>query len=443
MADLIDLSSRIIDSGTADEPVNRITNQLSEIADGVAIVESFSHSVIVDTADGLVVFDTSGKRTGERVVEALRGWSKSEIHTVVYTHGHVDHVGGSGAFVADAESHRHRGPTFVGHESIPRRFARYRLTDGYNRVINARQFGGVSKAAVGSVGLGDGTPFLPDDTAELDVAYANQLTVPVGELSLDLRHARGETDDHTWTWIPSKKMIAAGDLMIWNFPNCGNPQKVQRYPAEWAVALREMASMGAELFVPAHGLPIGGAARISSVLNIIAETLEQLLAKVLDAMNAGAPLDEVVQECRVPHERLALPYLRPLYDEPEFVVRNIWRQYGGWWDGDPAALKPPPGAALAAEVATLAGGAVSLADRAVALADAGELRVACQLAEWAAKAEPESVDIHRTRAAVYEMRREAEASLMAKGIFASAVAESQLAIDPDGDVTDRRPSTLW
>ena len=52
----------------------------------------------------------------------------------------------------------------------------------------------------------------------------------------------------------------AGDFVIWNFPNAGNPQKVQRYPSEWAAALREMIAAGPELLVPAHGLPIAGAA---------------------------------------------------------------------------------------------------------------------------------------------------------------------------------------
>ena len=38
MADLLSLSARIIDSGTADEPTNRVTQELSEVADGVAVV---------------------------------------------------------------------------------------------------------------------------------------------------------------------------------------------------------------------------------------------------------------------------------------------------------------------------------------------------------------------------------------------------------------------
>src|SRR5205085_9528348 len=68
----------------------------------------------------------------------------------------------------------------------------------------------------------------------------------LGDLTFELRHARGETDDATWTWIPERKIVAPGDLFIWAAPNAGNPQKVQRYCGEWAVALREMSALGAE-----------------------------------------------------------------------------------------------------------------------------------------------------------------------------------------------------
>lgn len=39
MGDLLELSSRVIDSGVADAPVNRVTEELSELADDLAIVE--------------------------------------------------------------------------------------------------------------------------------------------------------------------------------------------------------------------------------------------------------------------------------------------------------------------------------------------------------------------------------------------------------------------
>jgi alkyl sulfatase BDS1-like metallo-beta-lactamase superfamily hydrolase len=134
----------------------------------------------------------------------------------------------------------------------------------------------------------------------------------------------------------------------------------------------------------------------------------------------------------VPDDVLALPWLRPIYDEPEFVVRNVWRQFGGWWDGNPARLKPASDATVAAEVAALAGGPGVLADSARRAADAGELRLACQLAEWAVQSAPDDAEAHAARADVYGERRRREASLMAKGVFGQAERESRVQAEGPG-----------
>jgi len=195
--------------------------------------------------------------------------------------------------------------------------------------------------------------------------------------------------------------------------------------------MRAMAAQGAELFLPAHGLPIAGRARIGKVLTDVAEVLEKLVGDTIAMMNEGARLNEIVHEVFVDPDALARPWLRPLYDEPEFVVRNIWRLYGGWYDGNPASLKPARETALAAELAALAGGSDKLADRALALADE-DIRLACHLAEFAVQAAPDSAHAHGARAEIFQRRRELETSLMAKGVFGSAANESKAKLAEDG-----------
>ena len=126
-------------------------------------------------------------------------------------------------------------------------------------------------------------------------------------------------------------------------------------------------------------------------------------------MNAGARLDEIIHTVQAPAHLIEKPYLRPTYDEPEFVVRNVWRLYGGWYDGNPAHLKPAPEADLAAELAALAGGVEALARRALELADAGDFRLACDLAELAALAAPDDKAVHAARGDVFGRRAETEA----------------------------------
>jgi alkyl sulfatase BDS1-like metallo-beta-lactamase superfamily hydrolase len=106
------------------------------------------------------------------------------------------------------------------------------------------------------------------------------------------------------------------------------------------------------------------------------------------------------------------------------VVRNIWRLYGGWYDGNPANLKPARDVDLAREMSTLAGGADVLAARTESLAGDGNFRLACHLVEMATLADPDSTLIHGIRSAIYKARVKAETSLMATGIYRAAHLDS-------------------
>lgn len=386
---------------TAEPPMYPVMSH-EEVADRSLFVSSFANVTALRTDDGLVLVDAGGPMLAAQVHGAVRSWSDEPVRAVVYTHGHVDHVVGVERFEAEE-----RGPfTVYGHEAVADRFARYAISGGYNACVNARQF---------QVQVAWPTRFrAPDET------YRDERVLTVGGERVELHHARGETDDATWVWLPGRKLLCAGDLFIWAAPNAGNPQKVQRYPREWAVALRAMAALDAEVMLPGHGLPIYGRERIARALGETAALLEFLHDETLARMNAGMRLDDIVREVLAPSELLARPYLRPFYDEPEFVVRNVWRLYGGWWDGDPTRLQPAPAAALARELCALGGGAAAMAARAMALAEAGDLAMACHLADYAALAAPDDGAIAETRREVFGRRALAATSLMARGIYTDA-----------------------
>ncbi|HMQ27394.1 MAG TPA: alkyl sulfatase dimerization domain-containing protein, partial [Acidimicrobiales bacterium] len=391
--DLLELSRAILhgDGGVEKRHPMAAGNRLCEVGDGTAMVESFANVAAFTTGDGLVLVDTGSAFTAAAVHEAVRGWTDEAFDTAVYTHGHIDHVFGTAVFDAENVELGRPAATVLAHEEIDHRFDRYALTAGYNGVINQRQFQ---------------LPAFewPTDYRRPDVTYRDQLDVTVGDTRFELHHARGETDDATWVWVPDRKVVCPGDLIIWCAPNAGNPQKVQRFAKDWAVALRAMAGLGAELMLPGHGLPVAGAEDIAMVLNDTAAYLDSLHDQTLALMNEGARLDDILHTVRPPADLESRPYLQPVYDEPEFIVRNVWRLYGGWYDGNPAHLKPAPDASFAAELAALAGGVGALARRAAELAEAGDLRLAGPLAELATQAPPDDADAPRVRAEVNEAR---------------------------------------
>jgi alkyl sulfatase BDS1-like metallo-beta-lactamase superfamily hydrolase len=240
--------------------------------------------------------------------------------------------------------------------------------------------------------------------------------------------------------------LCCGDLFIWASPNAGNPQKVQRYPREWAEALRRMLELDAEFLLPGHGLPVIGADRVRQALGDTADLLTSLVDQTLAVMNAGGRLDDAIHSVSPPADLEQRPYLRPVYDEPEFIVHTVWRQYGGWWDGNPASLKPAPERALAQELAALAGGPGVLAERALELCEFAisegaddesadqALRLAGHLAETAWLAAPTDSAVQSARHKVFAQRAQRATSTMARGVFNwtanESVADGQTAPSP-------------
>jgi len=72
----------------------------------------------------------------------------------------------------------------IAHENLPARFDRYKLTRGYNSVINSRQFQAETQ--------------WPAEYRYPDQTYSSHLCIDVGGVEFQLYHDKGETDDATW-----------------------------------------------------------------------------------------------------------------------------------------------------------------------------------------------------------------------------------------------------
>lgn len=379
-----------------------------QIADNAIAIHTgylFGNATAFRTAEGLVLVDTGSRETASQTLAILRQWDDGPVHTIIYTHGHIDHTWGARLFDQEADARGATRPRIIAHRNVLERFDRYDATHDLNSLVMGRQFNQ------------PGYTF-PGDHRRPDEVYDDNLSLTVGGLRLELFHGRGETDDATFVWAPGNRILVSGDFVIWVFPNAGNPRKVQRFALDWASALRRMQALRPVIVVPGHGPVVAGSERANQVLNDGAEVLESLTSQTLELMNKGASLDEILHSVSAPADLLAKPYLLPRYDDPEFVVRNIWHLYAGWFDGNPAHLKPAPAAELGCEIAALSGGPQRLAERAAQLAQGGQTRLAAHLIEFAATASPEDQQIQSTRANIYARCMEAETSLIGKAIFA-------------------------
>jgi glyoxylase-like metal-dependent hydrolase (beta-lactamase superfamily II) len=379
----------------------------AEVAPDVFMHPAFVNTYALRTPAGVLLVDPGLGNLASSVHRAVRAWSDAPLHTAVYTHGHADHAFGLRVFLDAGER-----PQIIAQENCVRRFHRYRLTHGWNARINQRQFSLPQ-------------PTFPRHFDFPTLTFREALTQHLGDLEVRYTAAKGETDDHCYIWIPERRQLFTGDLIIWQAPNCGNPQKVQRYPLEWANALEAMAALDAEWLFPGHGLAVQGRDAVRRLLTETARYLRVIIEQVLERMNAGQTPEEIVHAVEPDPELATRPYLQARYDHPKFIVRNLLRLWGGWWNGNAADLLPATWERQAAEIARLAGGVDALVQRGRALLNAGDAVLAAHVAEWATRAAPQDRAAQALKRDVYARRLADAESLMAQGIFRAAMNDAK------------------
>ena len=394
---------------------SRTPRQAREIAPGVFFLAGFGNTTLVVGSEGAAVVDPGLFANGPRVVEELRRITDLPVRYVIYTHGHYDHAFGTPAILEDAAARGHDTPDIVGHVNVARRFARYARTAGHLAGTFDAQFalwdrhgGDVVRTA----------RYCPPT-----VAYEDRLVLDgLGGQPLECRHGLGETDDHTWVWIPGPEVVVGGDFIVSSLPNAGTPFRVQRYVLEWAEALEEMAALEPVAVVSGHGGVFREQA--GDMLRTTARALRYLDGEVVRRLNEGQWQEQILAEVALPTDLADSEFLQPLYGCTAFAVRDVMRRYMGWYDGNPSMLFPSTRAEVAHEVVALAGGTGPILERARTLAASDsveDLQRALHLVDFALfhGAEPLE-EVHDLKADLLDARAAHERSFVAHNILASA-----------------------
>jgi alkyl sulfatase BDS1-like metallo-beta-lactamase superfamily hydrolase len=420
-----DAAAKAAPQATPSTPAGAPTGQISlggnpagirEVAPRTIFFPYFGNVIALLTGEGIVLVDTSLAGNGAEILQELRKRTNLPVHTIVYTHGHIDHVGGVDHFIDDARERGHPRPRIISHHRVVDRLRRYERMAGQTLFVNSIQFGAPLEPGFEPP---PASAFVyPDDT------YDDRTTIEVGGETFELVHGIGETDDHTWVWAPQRNLVCAADFFIWSCPNIGNPWKVQRYAEGWAEGLEAIAAVHPALLLPGHGPPIEGEQAVQTASLDTARYLRSIHDQVVERMNRGQWLEQILREVEPPAELVDKPYLRPIYGHPKFIVHGVWRQYGGWYDGDPADFFAAATADQAAEIVKLAG-AENLLARARELQAAGDLPLACHLVDWVRKADPQNRDACQLWRDLFQARAEMEGNMMARNTFRGAAREAE------------------
>ena len=259
--------------------------EMKQITANVSVEDQFSVPPVcrgsnwgfVTTSEGIVMIDTP--MVPRTAVEWRNKIAKEgEVHYIINTHHHVDHVTGNHFFPG----------TVVSHEGVKEMFkAPLARVAGSERLEEAAKIGqgtmGYIRLLVGEHDP-ESLPLLEDyqyQIKEPTITFTERLNLYFGEHTFELIHMPGHTESHIGVYIPQKKVFFTGD----NFTNGTQPSLAHCLPLEWVASLKQIEAMDIDVVVPGHG-EVCDRAEVREFRLFIQKCIDMTRAAIKEGMSA-------------------------------------------------------------------------------------------------------------------------------------------------------------
>ncbi len=350
------------------------------------------HVHLVATPEGNVVIDTGLFLQADHHRRVLGAVTSEPARYVVLTHAHADHASGVGPWVGG-------DTTIIAHARFPQtqRYL-YELAPFQTR-RNRIYYPGVIPASTSAEAS---RAMLPQVEPDLLVRDVNAFEL--GGTRFEVIATPGaEGADSVSVWLPDRRILFTGDFLGPIFPMWPNLYSLRgetiRSATDYIDSLDRVIALEPEMLVPSHGEPVEGAQTIRSNLERIRDAVRYVHDAVVDGMNEGRTVHELMRDIRLPPE-LHLP--EP-HGKLSWGVRAIWEGYAGWFHGRSTTdLYPVAASDVYGDIAVLAGGAGPIVTAAEQHLDGFLPLHALHLVEIALAAHPDHLGALRVRLTALE-----------------------------------------
>ncbi len=396
---------------------DQFRKEIVRVTDGVYIAVGYSASnvILVQGKDGVIIIDTATDPVDAREIKAaFSRVSRGPVRAIIYTHSHPDHTGGARVFAGGDNPPIWSSQRFLTAVPDIGRANRdggdqFGIALPDTQFINAGvqlQFGRKTKPT--REGYLPPTRTFTDDRQSLIVAGVH----------LELIRTPGETADSIAVWLPEKRVLASGDNLLHSFPNVSPIRGSRmRSPEDWIHSLETMAALNADYLLPGHTRPIVGATAVKAALTAYRDALQSILDQTLAGMRKGERPDELVEHVKLAPALAANPYLQEYYGTVEWMVRGIYADRAGWFDGNATNLFPLPEKERAARLLALAGGEAKAVSAATAALSSGDYQWAAELADMILAVETSNQDARRIKAQALTALADRQSNAIARNYY--------------------------
>lgn len=389
------------DQGMSFEHKNEFRKELIKVTEGIYVGVGYglANSIMVETSNNVVIIDTLGsEENAQELYDKFRKVTDKPVKAIIYTHNHLDHVGGATIFYDEFK------PEIYAQENIT--YNLDNITTTIRPIIferSARQFGiPLPENEIIHQGIGG---FLEINSSSVlgivrpSILFDDKLTLEIDNLTFELVHVPGETDDHLYVYIPEKEAVMVGDNFYRSFANLYAIRGTKfRNPMEWVRSLDKIRTLNAMYLVPSHSRPISGNENVQKALTDYRDGIQFLHDQTIRNINKGLTPDEIVQKVKLPEHLANSPYLKPFYGSLSSYIRSTFSGYLGWFSGNITDLHPLSPEERAIKISNLASKQVKLLDEVKLAISNREYQWALELTDMILAIDPEDKDAKNLKA---------------------------------------------
>jgi cyclase len=150
------------------------------------------------------------------------------------------------------------------------------------------------------------------------ITFTHNLSLYVGEHTVELMHLPGHTGGHIGAYVPEEKVFFSGD----DFCNGTQPSMAHSFPLEWVDSLKRIESMDIDTVVPGHG-EMCGLEQVSKFRSFIERCIEITRDAIRKGISKEEAADTLSFENLYPADRCG----RAVHPGSAMQGRNVSRLY--------------------------------------------------------------------------------------------------------------------
>lgn len=335
----------------------RIPVELRRIHEFIAMATGLSNVYLITTTEGNVLVDTGFGPQAPRQHELLREVSDAPVRYLFLPQGQQDDIGGV---------HLWKGPeTRI---LMTRSTARYmpwrKRMAPFLALRFARLYNWAPRPGSAAPALPPFEPIAPDILVDDEEGYRFEL----GGVRFEVMALPGaEGRNSAGLWLPDQRILLCGGGFVGpafpSWPNIGTVRADRgRSLDAYIESLERVIALEPRMLLTGQNEPVLEAEAVRRGLEKLLRATTAVRDAVVEGLNAGKDVHQLMQEIRLPPE---VADLSQNHGRVDWTIRSVVNEYGAWFQyRDTTELYPLPIRSVYPDLVDLAGGTEPLIRRA-------------------------------------------------------------------------------